>query len=129
DANALPGKFHFQRMPLILRHRRVDILDGVTSSVLRVVERNVVLQRVGSRDVIVVAVLPAPNQAAGGVLTAGNRLELNFDRAILDGAVALDAPRERSAPRLLEYVGRTRRRVVPFDRPPRRATASDAGLP
>src|SRR6266705_2816108 len=61
DANALPGKFHFQRVPLVLRHRRVDILDGVTSSVLRVVERNVVLQGVGSRDVIVVAVLPSPD--------------------------------------------------------------------
>src|SRR5438552_10385442 len=69
DSNTPPDKFHFQCVPLVLRHRRVDILDSVTSSVLSVVERNVVLQRVGSRDVITVAVLPPPDQPARGVLT------------------------------------------------------------
>src|SRR6266567_4976503 len=112
DANAFPGKFHSQRMPLVLRHGRVDILDGVTSSVLRVVERNIVFQRVGSRDVIVFAVFPAPDHAACGILAARDRLELDFDGAVLDGRVALDAPRERSASRLLEYVRGTGCRVV-----------------
>src|SRR5437763_8169371 len=109
-------------MPLVLRHGRIDVLDSVPPSVRRVVERNVVLQRIGACHVVVVAVFPAPYHAACSVLAARDRLELDFDRAVLDGAVALDAPREGPASRLLEDVGWARCGVVLLDRPLGRPT-------
>src|SRR6266581_4063587 len=70
-ADLFSGELHPQRVPDVPGHRRVDVLDRVAPSVLRVVEGHVVLERVGARDVIVVAVLPAPHEASGLVLAAG----------------------------------------------------------
>ena len=59
-----------------------------------VINRDVVFQRIGSRDVIVVGVLEAPDQATGLVFFAGDRLELDFDEAVLQVRVVLEANRK-----------------------------------
>src|SRR6267154_4790649 len=50
-AHLRPGEIHAQRMPRVARYRRIDVLDGVAPSVRRVIQRHVVLERVGARDV------------------------------------------------------------------------------
>src|SRR6266511_3845066 len=78
----LSHKLDAQRMPLVLRYRGIDVLDRVSASVLRVVQRNVVLQGIGPCDVVVVTILPPPNKTAGLVLLARDRLELHFDHTV-----------------------------------------------
>ena len=99
------------------------------AAALGVVERDVVLERVGARDVVVVAVLPAPHDAARLVLAPGDRLELHLDEAVGERRALQHAPREGAAARLLEHVGRARRGGVGLDGPARRAVAGDARSP
>src|SRR5204863_9027402 len=68
--DSLSHELDAQRMPLVLRNRGIHVLDRVSASVLRVVQRNVVLQGVGPCDVVVVAILPPPNKSACLVLLA-----------------------------------------------------------
>ena len=77
-----PVELHAQRVPHVRRHRCIDVLDRDPAAVLGVVERDVVLERVGARDVVVVAVLPAPDDTARLVLAAAHRLELHFDESV-----------------------------------------------
>ena len=56
---------------------RIDILDRQSMSAQGVIERDVALQRVGSCDVVVIAVLPAPHESAGLIFAPGQRLELH----------------------------------------------------
>src|SRR4029434_1955460 len=70
-AELLAGELHSQRMPGVARNRRIDVLERSATAVLRIVQRHVVLQRVGARNVVVVSVLPAPHQSTGLVLFAG----------------------------------------------------------
>jgi len=129
DANSLAGELHAQRVPLILRHRRVRILDRDPTSILRVIERDVVFQRVGPGDVIVVAVLPTPDDTARLVLFAGDCLELHLDIAIGQLGFVLYAPREVASSALLQYIGLGRGAGVGFDGPAMGAAARDAGGP
>src|ERR1700682_137026 len=82
DLYPLAAEFDAQAVPLILRDRSIDVFDGIPAAVLRVVQRHIVLERVGPGDVVVVAILPAPHQAARGILLSGDRLELDLDRAV-----------------------------------------------
>src|SRR5437016_6222016 len=84
-----------------------------------VIERDVALQRVGSCDVIVVAVLPAPHESAGLIFAPRQRLEHHFDKSIGDRDGLADAPRKRAAAGLFEHVGLARGGGVGFDRPVR----------
>src|SRR6266853_6950727 len=69
DAHLLAREVHAQRMPRVARYRRIDVLDRVAPSIHRVIERHIVLERVGASDVVVVAVLPAPDHPARLVFT------------------------------------------------------------
>src|SRR5262245_34419001 len=51
DANLLPGEFHSESLPSSLWHRCIDILERPATAFLRVVQGDVVLQRIRSRDV------------------------------------------------------------------------------
>src|SRR6266851_6372755 len=131
EQDADPGALELgaQRVPGIARHRRIDIFDRPATAALGVVERDVVLERIGARDIVVVAVLPAPHHAARLVLATGERLELHFDRAVGKRRALLDAPGERTRSGLLEHVGRAGRAGVGFDRPARRTAAGAATHP
>src|SRR6266508_6591026 len=99
DVDPASGKLDAQRVPLVACDRRIDVFDRDAPTVARVIERDVVLERIRSRDVIVVAVLPAPHDAAGLIFGARNRLESDLDVAVGDRNVAPDAPREVAADR------------------------------
>src|SRR5258708_5257309 len=60
-ADPLARELHAQRVPDVAGNRRIHVFDRVAPSVRRVVERYVVLKRVGARDVVVVAVIPPPS--------------------------------------------------------------------
>src|SRR5712691_11613143 len=51
-ADPLPRELHAQRVPDVPGNRRIHVFDRVAPSVRRVVERYVVLKRVGARDVV-----------------------------------------------------------------------------
>src|SRR5262249_57227763 len=53
------------------------------------VEHDVVFERVGAGDVIVVGVLRAPDHAGRTVLGSGDSLELDLDKAVPDVGVVL----------------------------------------
>src|SRR5947208_12169620 len=108
---------------------RIDILDRQSMSAQGVIERDVALQRVGSCDVVVVAVLPAPHESAGLIFAPGQRLEHHFDKSIGDRDGLADAPRKRAAAGLFEHVGLARGGGVGFDRPVRRPATGHATLP
>src|ERR1700694_3321777 len=82
DLYSLAAEFDAQGVPLILRDGSIDVFDGVPAAVLRVIQGHIVLERVGTRDVVVVAILPATDQSPRGILVSGNGLELHFDRTV-----------------------------------------------
>src|SRR5262249_17375576 len=129
NTDALARELDAQRMPCVGRHRRLDILERVALALARVVEGDVVPERVRARDVVVVAVLPAPDHAARLVLAPGDGLELHLDEAIGERRVFPHAPGERAAARLLEDMGRARRLGIGDDRPLGRPSPGDARDP
>jgi hypothetical protein len=94
DADLRAGELDPQRVPLAARDRRIDVLEGLADAARGVVERDVVLERVGASDVVVVAVLPAPDDATGLVFLAGKGLELRLDPAVGQRCIGSDAPRK-----------------------------------
>src|SRR5215472_11758903 len=128
-ADTLSGKFYAERVPGIPGDGRIDVLERVAPAVRGVVERDVVLERVGARDVVIVAVLPAPHHAACLVFAAGDRSELHFHPAVGERNVGSHAPRKGAAAGLLEHVRPARGRGVELDDPSWRASAGYAGLP
>jgi hypothetical protein len=123
------GKLDPQRMPRSAGDRRVDILDGDAPARLRVVERDIVFQRIGARDIVVAAILPAPDDSCRLVFGARKRLEAHFDMAIGKRAVPPDAPGKIAAAALLQYVRFRRGAGLRFDAPPMSALTGDAGNP
>src|SRR5205807_3069321 len=103
-------------MPHVSRHRRIDILDGDAPAVRRVIERDIVFQGIRACDVVVVAVLPAPDDATRLVFLAGERLEARLDKSVFQLGAGEDAPGEGAAARLLEHIRLARRRRVGLDR-------------
>src|SRR5262249_43989491 len=99
DRDARAAELAAQDVPPSLRDRSVDVLDRVPATVLRVVDRHVVLERVGARDIVVIAVLPAPHEPAGLVLLAGKWLEADLDEAVGKRDVAPHAPGKVAASR------------------------------
>src|SRR5689334_290634 len=81
NADARAGEPDRERMPLPRGDGRRHILDRGAAAILRVVERDVVLERIGAGDVVVVAVLPTPDDAAGLILLALERLEPHLHEA------------------------------------------------
>src|SRR5437588_2405463 len=125
DANAPAGELYAQRMPGIGRNGRIRILERPAAPRLGVVERDVVFKSIGAGDVVVVGVLPAPEDTARPVLGPGEGLELHFHEPVLDGGLEPDAPGKGSRARLLQDVRLARRRRVALDCPARRPAACD----
>src|SRR5437763_7609056 len=81
------------------------------------VNREVVFQRVGTGDVIVVFVLASPDDTASLIFLARDGLELYFHKAVLEGAIVLEANRISGLAGLLQDVGLAGRGVVGDHRP------------
>src|SRR5205807_7328224 len=80
--------------------------------------------RVRPRDVVVVRVLHPPDDAARLVLLSRNRLELHFNKTVLEAGVILEADRKGRFARLLQNVRLARGGIVLLDAPLRGAAAS-----
>ena len=116
-------------MPLVRRNRQVRSLLLGPPAVDRVVDRDVVLECVGARDVVVVRVLRAPDDAARLVLFAGDRLELDLHETVAQIGAVFQTNRIRRLSRLLQHVRSARCRVVADHCPFRGARAGLRGRP
>ena len=97
-------KLHPQAVPFIGGDLHVRTLFLGPSAINRMVDGYVVLERVGSGDVVIVRVLGAPDNPAGLVFLPGNRLELHFHRTVLDARIVLQADGIGRHSRLLQDV-------------------------
>src|SRR5206468_801693 len=86
-------------------------------------------ERVGPRHVVVVLVLPAPDQAAGLIVAACDRLELHLHGPVHKGLGVENAPGKVSVAAALENLARIRRCGVGLIRPGRRTGAGGAAGP
>src|SRR5215471_10085252 len=93
DADPRPLEFHAQNVPNIRPDGCVHILDRDPPPALGVVERHIVLERVGARDIVMITVLPSPHDAPCLVLPASFRPELDLDEPVGERNVLLLAPR------------------------------------
>jgi len=129
DLDSRACELHAQRVPRVARDRRVHVLDRIAPAVRRVIQRDVVFERVRPRDVVVVAILAAPDHAARLVLLSLLRLELHLDEAVRDRSAFLHAPRKRAGSALPQHMRRARRGRIGIDRPSRAALAGDPARP
>src|SRR5205814_2541369 len=70
----------------------------------RVIDGDVVLQSICARDVVVVRVLPTPNETAGLIFPAGDRFELHLNIPVSQVGVVFEADWVRGLTRLLQDV-------------------------
>src|SRR5262245_57406614 len=110
---AVEGHFYFftrevcsEGVPLAESNGRIDVFDRDAAAALRVIERDVILQGVGTSNVVIIAILPAPDQSTGGIFLSADRLEFYLDEAVGNGRVFFDAPWEGAAAGLFEHIGR-----------------------
>src|ERR1700730_6078512 len=116
-------KIYPEAVPLVRRHLHIRPLLFRTAAVYCVVDGDVVLERVGTGDVVVIRVLRAPCEAPSLVILARQGLELYFHKTILDVAVVPEADGIGGHTRLFEDVRFTRSRAVLYHHPPRGARA------
>jgi hypothetical protein len=72
---------NLEREQVVVNHPRS--LRFGAPAVDRVVDRHVVLERIGARHVVVIGIPGTPDQPAGLILAAGDWFELHFDEAVL----------------------------------------------
>src|SRR5437867_10335616 len=91
DCEAIPTEIDTQSVPCAGCDFNIGslFLDALASDC--VVNRHVVFERVGARDVVVVRVLHSPNNTASLILLARNWLEFHLDKSVFDVRVVLDA--------------------------------------
>src|SRR6266850_3934906 len=123
DFEMIPLEVHAQSVPLVRGdfHFRAFLLSAL--AVDGVINRDVVFERVGARDIIIVRVLATPDDAARLVFLARDRFELHFHKAVLDARVILEADRVSGFAGLFQDVGFAGRGVVLFNGPPCHAFA------
>src|SRR5439155_12574434 len=93
------------------------VFDRDPTPALGVIERHVALERVRSRDVVVIPILPPPHEPSGSILAARDGFEFDLHRAVGDRRAVLDAPGEGALSGLLQHVGGTRRVGVSLNGP------------
>src|SRR5207247_10841567 len=92
-------------------------------SIHRVVDRDVVLKRIGARDVVVVWIFGPPDEAAGLIFPAGDGFELHFHETVFQARLILEADWVGSSTGLFQHVGRAGRGRIFFTGPLRVAGA------
>src|ERR1043166_3284320 len=106
-----------------------DDIQRAADAVDRLVEHEIVLQRIGASDVIVVGIPCAPDYAGGAILRAGQRLERHLDKAVFDADAVFQQQWEGGPARLPDDFRPRWRGVIAFDRPLRIARAGEGGGP
>ena len=82
-----------------------DNVKLTANAVDGLVEDEIVFQRVGPEDVVIVRILRSPDNTGGAVLGSGDGLELCLDEAVLDAGVLLEEQRVGRAAGLLDHFG------------------------
>ncbi len=101
DAEFVAREVHPERVPDAGRDLRVDVFERHAFAADRVINRDVVFERVRARDIVVVRVPHAPDHTAGLIFFSRNRLELHFNEAVREVGVVFDANRKGRRARLL----------------------------
>src|SRR5262245_55727983 len=104
-------------MPLARRDFGVDALLFGALPIHRVIDRDVILEGVGARDIVVIGVLATPDHSASLVFLTGDGFELHFDEAVFEAGVVFNANRVGGNAGLFEDVGFAGGRVVGNDFP------------
>jgi len=118
-------------MPLVGRDRNVDPVAALAAdnveraadAVDGLVEHDVVFERVGADDIIIVGISGAPDEARRTILGTGDGLELHLDEAVLDVGIVLEKQRVSRLPGLFNDPQFRRRGLVLLNRPFRLAPA------
>ena len=87
DCEMIPIEIDTQRVPLVGCDVHVRSLLFRALAFDRVVNRNVVFESVGARNVVIVRVLEPPDNAARLIFLASDWLELHFDESVFDTRV------------------------------------------
>src|SRR5438105_12901584 len=90
---------------------------------------DVILQRIGAGHVIIISILPAPDQSSGLIFLAGYWLEFDVHKAVLEDGVGIDAPQVGSVPGLFQNIRFARRGGISNHGPFWSSFASHAALP
>src|SRR5581483_507678 len=122
-------EIHAQGVPGVQGHRDFGTLELGAFALERVIDGDVVLQRVGAGDVVIVAVLPTPDQAARLVFLSGNGLEPDLNEAVGERNIRLYAPGIGAFAGLLENIRLAGGGGVRLDGPMGVSLAGDASHP
>jgi len=88
DGEVIVLKIDSQAVPLIRRHLRTRPLLFSPATLDRVVNRDVVFQRVRPSDVVIVGILGSPDESSSLIFLAGCHLSDILDRSL--GQIALE---------------------------------------
>src|SRR6185436_20285262 len=100
-----------------------DDVERAARAVDGLVENDVVLERIGPDDIVVVGIPGAPYQTAGAILRARDRLEFHLDEAILDVRSFFEGERIGGRTGLVEDLALRGSRLIAFHGPFGRAPA------
>src|SRR5437899_12204460 len=70
-----------------------DNVERTAHAVDRLVENDIVLQRIGPGHVVIVGVFRPPDNSGGAVLRSGDSFELDLNKAVLDAGVVTQRQR------------------------------------
>src|SRR5438034_8003792 len=104
DGEMITLETHPQRVPRAGSDLHIRAFLLGTLAFDGVVNRHVVFESVRARNVVIVRVLQAPDNAARLVFLACNRFEFHVDKAVFDARAVLETNRESRLPRLLQHV-------------------------
>src|SRR5262249_57302311 len=118
-------ELHAQRKPRIGRDRSRDPVASLPADDVKcaayafdgLVEHDIVLERIGTDDVVVVRIPGPPDDSARAILGAGNGLELYLNEAVLDVGVVLQQQGVSGSTGLFDHLRIRWCRLVLFDLP------------
>ena len=120
---------HSQLVPCVFCNRSIDVLDGDPSPLLGVIQGDVVFQCVGPGDVVVVTILPAPDQSARLIFLSCDGFEFHLHKSIDKRCIPSHAPREGAMARLPQNVGLAWCCCLRLNSPKRRSLARQSSKP
>jgi len=90
--NLLALKNYLKLMPYVACNGGIDIFQCYAFSFFGVIKRYVIFQSIGSRNVVIIPIFPAPYDTARLISFPGNRFESDRHRPIGNRNIIPDAP-------------------------------------
>src|SRR3989442_1444069 len=104
-------------MPLVRSNLYPGPLSLGAAPVDCIVDGDVVFQRIGACDIVIVRIPGTPDQPASLIFLSRNSFEFDFDESVLQVGIFFDAHGIRRLTRLLKHVRLARRSVIFFHGP------------